>query len=352
MTATRISFTVAQLAQLVEGTLEGDGSSAIHAAVPFEEAAAGTITLATDRKCLAQLSQCQASAVLLSPKATVESPIPVIRVEDPLAAVLRIAAVFVPEYPQQPVGVDPRAAVDPTAKIGNNCSIGPLAYVGPGVELGDDCVLHPHAVVHAGCKLAAGVTIHSHAVLYDRTLVGARSIIHSGAVIGCDGFGYQFRDGRHQKVPQIGTVEIGADVEVGANTSIDRATFGTTRIGDGTKIDNLVMIGHNNQIGRHNIVVSQVGMAGSCTTGDYVVLAGQVGIADHVNIGKGATVGAGAGIFTDVPAGESYLGRPGRPERDAKRYHLSLEKIPDMRKTLADLAKRVELVEQQRRAAG
>jgi UDP-3-O-[3-hydroxymyristoyl] glucosamine N-acyltransferase len=178
------------------------------------------------------------------------------------------------------------------------------------------------------------VTLYPGAVLYDGTVLGDRVVVHAHAVLGADGFGYRFQDGRHVKVPQLGHVEVGDDVEIGAGTTIDRGTFQATRIGAGTKIDNLVQIGHNCRIGRHNVLVSQVGIAGSCTSGDYVVLAGQVGVADHIHLGDRAVIGARAGVTKDVPAGQRMLGAPATPEREQKRIMMTLEKLPELRRDL------------------
>ncbi len=172
--------------------------------------------------------------------------------------------------------------------------------------------------------------LYPNVVVYDRTVIGHRTIVHANAVLGADGFGYRFQDGQHVKVPQLGWVELGDDVEIGACSTIDRGTFQPTRIGSGTKIDNLVMVGHNCQIGRHNIFVSQVGIAGSCTTGSYVVMAGQVGVADHIHFGDGCQIGARSGVMRDVPPGERMLGAPAKAERDEKRILLGLEHLPEL----------------------
>src|SRR5262249_54181609 len=176
----------------------------------------------------------------------------------------------------------------------------------------------------------AGVTLSPNAVLYDGTILGNRVIVHANAVLGADGFGYRLQGGRHVKVPQLGHVEIGDDVEIGACTTIDRGTFQATRVGEGTKVDNLVQVGHNCAIGRHNLFVSQMGIAGSSSTGDYVVVAGQVGIVDHVHIGDRTMIGAGSGVPGDVPSDQCVLGAPARPIREQKRILVTLDKLPDM----------------------
>jgi UDP-3-O-[3-hydroxymyristoyl] glucosamine N-acyltransferase len=213
-------------------------------------------------------------------------------------------------------------------------SILPFASVGEGSSIGPRCRIHSGAVIGRFCQLGEEVVLHPNVVLYDGTVLGNRVVIHANAVIGADGFGYRFQNGCHVKVPQLGHVEIGDDVEVGACTTIDRGTFQATRVGRGTKIDNLVQVGHNCRIGNHNLFVSQMGIAGSSTTGDYVVVAGQVGIVDHVHIGDRVLIGAKAGVTRDVSAGERLLGAPATPEREQKRILISLEKLPEMRRDL------------------
>ncbi|MGL5096259.1 MAG: UDP-3-O-(3-hydroxymyristoyl)glucosamine N-acyltransferase, partial [Planctomycetia bacterium] len=192
-------------------------------------------------------------------------------------------------------------------------------------------------VLRAGSTVGDGAELHPHVVLYPSTSIGARTVVHSAAVVGSDGFGYRFAGGKHVKVPQIGRVSVGDDVEIGSGTTIDRATFGTTRIGDGTKIDNQVQIAHNCQIGRHNVIVAHVAMGGSCTTGDYVVIAGKVGVADHAHLGAGVKIGASSSVMGEIPAGETYLGVPARPEREAKRQIMATLHLPEMRKQIAQL---------------
>jgi UDP-3-O-[3-hydroxymyristoyl] glucosamine N-acyltransferase len=218
------------------------------------------------------------------------------------------------------------------AVIGPDASIFPFAVVGEGTVVGARCQLHSGVVIGRNCRIGDDVILYPNAVLYDGTVLGQRVIVHANAVLGADGFGYRLQKGRHVKVPQLGLVEIGDDVEIGACTTIDRGTFQATTVGPGTKIDNLVMVGHNCQVGGHNLIVSQVGIAGSCTTGDYVVLAGQVGIADHVHIGDRSVIGARAGVPKDVPADQRMLGAPATPEREQKRILMSLDKLPDIRR--------------------
>ena len=216
--------------------------------------------------------------------------------------------------------------------MATTCTSNPVQLIGDDVVIGDRVTIHSGVESWPAAISRDDVTIFPNAVLYEDTIVGPRSIIHAGVVIGAYGFGYKFVDGRHQLSHQLGYVEIGADVEIGANSTIDRGTYSATVIGDGTKIDNLVMIAHNCRIGRHNMICSQVGIAGSTTTGDYVVMAGQVGVRDHVHIGTGAILGAMAGVANDVPDGAHMLGAPAVPEREQKLMFATMAKLPEMRK--------------------
>jgi UDP-3-O-[3-hydroxymyristoyl] glucosamine N-acyltransferase len=319
------------LAELVHGEVLGDGELLITAARPLGEAQPGHVTFVEDQKHLAQLHLSQASAAVVSPAVPANGKA-LIRVADPLAAFIAIARHLQGWSEPPPHGIDPRAAVHPTARIGADASVFPFAVVGEGSVVGARCRLHSGAVVGRQCRLGDDVTLYPHAVLYDGTVLGDRVTVHAHAVLGADGFGYRLQDGRHVKVPQLGHVEVGDDVEVGACSTIDRGTFQATRVGEGTKIDNLVQVGHNCQVGRHNVLVSQVGIAGSSSTGDYVVIAGQVGIVGHIHIGDRAMIGAKAGVTKDVPAGQRMLGAPATPERDQKRIMMTLEKLPELRR--------------------
>ncbi|MEC7697186.1 MAG: UDP-3-O-(3-hydroxymyristoyl)glucosamine N-acyltransferase, partial [Planctomycetota bacterium] len=216
------------------------------------------------------------------------------------------------------------------------------ATIGDDVTIGDRATIHAGVTVMAGCHIGDDVTLFPNAVLYENTVVGPRSIIHAGAVLGAYGFGYSTEGGRHLLSAQLGYVTVGNDVEIGASTTIDRGTYGPTEIGEGTKIDNLVMIAHNCRIGRHNIICSQVGIAGSTTTGDYVVMAGQVGVRDHVHIGSRAVLGAMAGVIGDIPDGECYAGIPATPMREQSFKLAALARLPEMRKQLKRLQRLID----------
>ena len=340
-----MSVTVRELAELVHGKVLGDGDLIIHAARPLSDAGAGDITFLESDKHTAQLCASAASAAVSTAAIASEGKTFIV-VPDAFAAFIAIAQRLHGKPERPPRGIDPLAAVDPKAEIGEDASIHPFARVGAGTAIGKRCRLHSGVVIGDDCRLGDDVVLHPHVVLYDGTILGDRVIVHANSVIGADGFGYRFQNGRHVKVPQLGHVEIGADVEIGACTTIDRGTFGPTRIGAGSKIDNLVMIGHNCQVGPHNILVSQVGIAGSCSTGKYVVMAGQVGIADHIHIGDGAVIGAQSGVSKDVPAGQRTFGYPAMRERDYLKRLMLLEKLPDMRRELKRIQEHLGLTEE------
>jgi UDP-3-O-[3-hydroxymyristoyl] glucosamine N-acyltransferase len=331
MERTIVNTTVGQLAALVQGTVIGDAEVTIKAARPLGEAQAGDITFIEDDKHAPLLHQCPASAAIVACSLPTNGKV-IIQVPDPLAAFATIVRHLHGRPEARPHGIDPLAAVHPSATVGAEPSIFPFAVIGAGTVIGVRCRVHSGAVIGSHCRLGDDVTLYAGAVLYDGTVVGSRAIIHANAVLGADGFGYRFHDGRHVKVPQLGHVEVGDDVEIGACTTIDRGTFQATRVGAGTKIDNLVQVGHNCKIGKHNLFVSQMGIAGSSSTGDYVVIAGQVGIVDHIHIGARAMIGAQAGVIKDVADGLRVLGSPARPERDQKRILMTLDRLPDMRR--------------------
>jgi UDP-3-O-[3-hydroxymyristoyl] glucosamine N-acyltransferase len=351
-----MAMTVGALARLVAGTLHGDPDVSILEAAPIESAVQETITFLADHRKASQLTSCKASAILVTaavPKSAYPEHLSIIVVNDPLGALGVIAEALRPSPPRPKPGIHATAVVDPSALLSEGVSVGPYAVIEAKVEIGVGTVIHSHVVIRHGCKIGRNVEIHPQSVLYSGTEIGDRSIVHSGAVLGRDGFGYRLRDGAHAKIPQLGAVRIGKDVEIGANVSIDRATFGWTTIGDGTKIDNLVQIAHNCHVGKHNIFVAHVGVGGSSKTGDYVVLAGKVGVADHMTIGSGVQVGAGTGVHIDLPGPGNYLaGVPCMPEQLAKRVAISLPEVPDLRKRLKIVERRLGIDDAPKRAAG
>ena len=336
--------TLEQLAALVRGRLTGDGSVSIQAARPVGEAGPGDITFIENERYARMLRTSPASAAIVGPhfnRATSAPELPVIEVDDPIVAFLAVRSHLSGVIKPRWSGAHPQAFVSPTARIGADVAIYPFAYVGDEAEIGDGSTLYPGAVVGERCKLGSKVVLHANVVLYDEVSLGDRVEIHSGTVIGSDGFGYRMVEGRHVKIPQTGRVEIGDDVEIGANCTVDRATFEATRVGEGTKIDNLVMIGHNNQIGRHNLICAQVGLAGSCKTGEYVTMAGQAGIKDKMEIGDRVQIGAQAGVIRDIPADQQVWGTPSLPLREHHRLFLMIARLPEMYRQLRGLTETV-----------
>jgi UDP-3-O-[3-hydroxymyristoyl] glucosamine N-acyltransferase len=339
-----VAFTMQQLADLIQGELVGDGGQIVQAARPLLEARPGDITFIEDEKYLQRFYASGATGAIVSLSIPVNGK-PMIRVKEPRTS---FSAVYqrLHSHPSVPfIGIHPTAWIDPSAVVASDASIGPHVSVGAGCVIGPRCRLHSGVVIGNHCVLKEDVVLHPHVVLYDGCIIGNRVIVHANAVLGADGYGYRQYQGRHIKIPQIGIVEVEDDVEVGACTTIDRATFGTTRIGEGTKIDNLVQVGHNCQIGRHNILCSQVGIAGSVTTADHVVMAGQVGVCDHLTIGERAQLGPQAGITKDVPQNVQMWGSPAVLSRDRLREITSMEKLAEMRKDLKKIKKQLGLDE-------
>ncbi len=333
------------VASLVGGQLQGDGSIPIRGADIIRDAQPGDVTFADNARLLSSLAACRASAVLAPPGIQPDG-IPFVTVADVHQAFSRVVAFFRPPLQDHCVGVAASAVVSPTAELGRDVVIHANAVVGDHVRVGDRTVIHSGVQIMAGCRLGDDVVLFPNVVLYENTVVGSRTILHAGAVLGAYGFGYTLIEGRHRLSAQLGYVEVGQDVEIGAGTTVDRGTYGATVIGEGTKIDNQVMIAHNCRIGRHNIICSQVGIAGSTTTGDYVVMAGQVGIRDHVNIGDRVTIGAKSGVMNDIPAGATYVGIPATPERQQLLILASLQKLPELKKQLRALQHSVTQLEQ------
>ena len=337
---------VEAMAALVGGTVEGDGQTQIRRARPITHASPGDITFIEDARHARLLQQSQASAAVVGSDFSLQVSMPLIRVAKPLEAFGEIADHFQAPRTLMPPGIHPQSSIAASAKLGREVGVGPFVVIGHDVTIGDRCRLMPGAVIGDGCRLGDDVVLYPNVVLYPDTVLGNRVMVHAGSVLGADGFGYRTEGGRHVKVPQRGRVEIGDDVEIGANTTIDRATFLATQVGDGTKIDNLVQIAHNCQIGRHNLIVSQVGLAGSCKTGEYVVIAGQAGIKDHITIGDGAILEAMAGLMEDVPAGEKWVGIPASPARNQFRLFGLIRKLPELREKLTGLERQVQEMQQ------
>jgi UDP-3-O-[3-hydroxymyristoyl] glucosamine N-acyltransferase len=336
-------FTLAALAAALGASLDGDPARVVTGVAPLAAATPSDVSFLTDPRYRAVARATRAGAVVAPLDADAMGPA-LLRVKHPQQALIRLLELFHPREAAAP-GAHPSAVVAAAARIDPTASVGALAVIEAGAAIGSGVRVHPLAYIGENVEVGDESEIHPHAVLLRDVRIGRRVIVHAGAVIGGDGFGYAFDGAAHRKIPQVGTVVIEDDVEVGANTTIDRATLGATVIGRGTKIDNLVQIGHNVEVGAHAILVSQVGISGSSRIGRGAVLAGQVGVADHVTVGDGATVGAQSGLAADVGPGAKVLGSPARPMMQAKRIYLTEEKLPDWNRRIRELERRVERLE-------
>ncbi|HEU5323587.1 MAG TPA: UDP-3-O-(3-hydroxymyristoyl)glucosamine N-acyltransferase [Methylomirabilota bacterium] len=333
-------FTLGELAEALHATLDGDPARVVTGVAPLERAGPDEISFLTDVRYREAARASRAGAFLAA--AGVEGlPAPVLRCAAPQQALIELLRLFHPPVPAPP-GIHPTAVVSPEAHVDGSASVGALTVVEAGAVVGPRVRLHP--LVHVGPRVEIGAdsVVHPHVSLGEGVRLGQRVVVHAGAVLGADGFGFAFDGTAHCKIPQVGGVVVEDDVEIGANTAIDRATLGDTVIRRGTKIDNLVQIGHNVEVGEHSILVSQVGISGSSRLGRGVVLAGQVGVADHVTVGDGAMVGAQSGIAADVPAGDKVLGSPARPMTLAKRIMLAEGRLPELLQRVRALERAVE----------
>ncbi|WP_235934780.1 UDP-3-O-(3-hydroxymyristoyl)glucosamine N-acyltransferase [Candidatus Laterigemmans baculatus] len=335
------STLLGELASLVGGQLIGDANAVCRGAAPLYEVSAGEVTFLDSSRGVESVVEAGAVAVVVNqPLPDVE--IHQIVVEHPHDAFATIVSHFQPAAPPAAAAIHPSATIDPTAVLGCDVAIEANVTIGRGVVIGDRCRLMPGVVVMDQVRIGDDCVLYPGVTLYDRTVLEERVTVHAGSVLGAFGFGYKTREGRHHRAPQLGYVHIEADVEIGASVTIDRGTFGSTRIGTGTKIDNQVMIAHNCQIGRHNLICSQVGIAGSCRTGDHVILAGQVGLKDHITLGEGAIVGAQAGVMEDLAGGQVYLGSPATTQREQMQIMAIQRRLPEMRRAIKTLERAVE----------
>jgi len=334
-------FTAAEIAGHLQGQVVGDPATILKSFAPADRAQAGDLTFAENEDFLARAEQSTASAIIVDGKSVSASKV-LIRVANARVAFAKALALFFPE-PVLPAGIHPTAVVAPTAQVDATAHVGPHCTLGERARIGARVVLHAGDFVGADCCLREDVVLFPNVTLYPRTELGQRVRVHAGCVIGADGFGYVQDAGTHRKVPQIGCVIIGDDVEIGANVTIDRGALGPTVIGKGTKIDNLVQIAHNVQIGEHCLLVSQVGIAGSSKLGNYVVLAGQVGIAGHLKIGNQVTLAAQSGVMHNIPDGETWFGYPAQPNKDAKRQIVALRRLPELLKRVHEIETKLGL---------
>ncbi len=340
-------ITVEELARKLGLAFEGDGSCPIKGIAGIRDAGPGEIAFVANPRYAADAAQTRASAVIVAKNWTRPCPAALIRADDPDKAFAQVAGLFAPPPAAPEPGVHPTAVIAKDVKLGADVSVGPHCVLEPGVTLGDRVILG------AGCYLGHGVSVGSDTRLYPHVSVreycriGSRCIFHNGTVIGSDGFGYNVdKQGVRTKIPQIGIVVIGDDVEIGANVTVDRARFGRTRIGNGVKVDNLVQIAHNVTVGDHAVIVAQVGIAGSSEIGAHAVLAGQAGVSGHVAVGEWCVVGGQAAVTKDVPPKTFVSGYPAMPHEKATRLHAHYMRLPDLKARVGELEKRLEALEQ------
>jgi UDP-3-O-[3-hydroxymyristoyl] glucosamine N-acyltransferase len=314
-----VTFTLQELAALSGGELHGgDPSQKINGAAALSEAEQGEVTFYGDPRYLARLRKTRASAIFVPLDFSEQTTAVQIRVANPSKAFEQVVLKLAPKPIQFLPGVHPTAVIDPTAKLGRDVSIQPHAVVEANAEIGDNTVIGAGTYVGHETVIGPACLIYPNVTIRERTRIGARVIIHGGAIIGADGFGFEFVDGRPAKIPQVGIVQIDNDVEIGANTTIDRARFGRTWIHEGVKIDNLVQIAHNVIIGKNSVIAAQTGISGSTRIGENVMMAGQVGVIGHLTIGDNTIIAAQSGISRDLPGG-AWFGSPAVPLADAKR---------------------------------
>jgi UDP-3-O-[3-hydroxymyristoyl] glucosamine N-acyltransferase len=333
------SRTLKELAEYLGGIVRGDENCRVGGLAPLEAAGPDSITFLANPKYASKVAETGAGAVLMAPGGEGYGR-NVIEVANPYLAFARLLTLFYVQ-PHTPRGVMPEACVGVGVALGEDITIYPGAIVGDNVTLGDGCVIHPGAVIYAGATIGDNTTIHSNAVVRERCRIGNRCVIQPGAVIGSDGFGYAPDGSGYYPIPQIGIVVLEDDVEIGANTCIDRAALEVTLVRRGTKLDNLVQVAHNCQIGEDCMIVSQVGISGSTKIGNHVTLAGQVGVAGHLTIGDNVIVGAQSGVPGSLAANAGYSGSPVQPHKEWLKSMAVVANLPDLRKTVAALEKRI-----------
>lgn len=324
-------LTAAAIADTVGGTVVGDPTAAVSGIAPLDRASERELSFLSTSKYASLFSASRAGVVLVAPElantpGTVAARVVVAKPQEALLTLL-------PRFyrtPSRQAGIHPSVVIGRGVRIGDDVLLGPGAVIGEGAHLGDRVTIDAQCTVGAGVRIDDDSHVYPNVTLYSGAMLGKRVTIHSGARIGSDGFGYVFRNGKHEKIPHVGRCVIEDDVEIGANTTIDRGSIDDTVIGAGTKIDNLVQIGHNVRVGKLCIIVSQAGISGSARLEDGCVIGGQVGMAGHHTIGRGATIGGQSGVFGDVPAGETWSGYPARPHKEALRAQAALFKLPSL----------------------
>jgi UDP-3-O-[3-hydroxymyristoyl] glucosamine N-acyltransferase len=339
-----VTFTLQELAQESDGELVGNPALTITGAASLAEATFGEISFFAIPKYMPQLRKTRASAVFVPVDFSETIEPAQIRVANPAKAFEQVVLRLAPQPIQFSPGIHSSAVISPEAKIGARVSIQPYVVIEPGAEIGDNTVIGAHSYIGHETKIGANCVIYPHVTIRERSVIGARVTLHSGVVVAADGFGFEIVEGRHAKVPQVGIVQIDDDVEIGANTTIDRARFGRTWIKEGAKIDNLVMIAHNVVVGKHSVIAAQAGIAGSSRVGDYVMIGGQVGVTGHVEIGDRNIIAAKTGVSKNLPPdGGTWWSTPATPLREVKEQLARIHRLGDLFARVKKIEKKLDL---------
>ena len=338
-----MEFTAEQIANVIGGRVEGNKDAKVHTFAKIEEGTEGAISFLSNPKYTHYLYNTKSSIVIVNEDVELEKDVDatLIRVKNAYESIAKLLQIYEASKPKK-TGVAPQAYIAPSAKLGNNCYVGPFAYVGEGAEIGDGCQIYPHAVIGDNVKVGTNCIFYPNTTIYQGCKIGNYVTIHAGSVIGADGFGFAPGADGYDKIPQIGIVVIEDNVEIGANTCVDRSTMGATVIHKGVKLDNLVQVAHNVEIGENTVMSAQVGIAGSTKVGSWCMFGGQVGLAGHITIGDKTFLGAQSGVPGSLKGGEELIGTPPMNPRAYFKSQAIFRRLPDMYKDLNDAKKKIE----------
>lgn len=338
-----MEFTAEQIANVIGGRVEGNKDAKVHTFAKIEEGTEGAISFLSNPKYTHYLYNTKSSIVIVNEDLELEKDVDatLIRVKNAYESIAKLLQIYEASKPKK-TGVAPQAYIAPSAKLGNNCYVGPFAYVGEGAEIGDGCQIYPHAVIGDNVKVGTNCIFYPNTTIYQGCKIGNNVTIHAGSVIGADGFGFAPGADGYDKIPQIGIVVIEDNVEIGANTCVDRSTMGATVIHKGVKLDNLVQVAHNVEIGENTVMSAQVGIAGSTKVGSWCMFGGQVGLAGHITIGDKTFLGAQSGVPGSLKGGEELIGTPPMDPRAYFKSQAIFRRLPDMYKDLNDAKKKIE----------
>lgn len=338
-----MEFTALQIAQMIGGHVEGDEQAAVHTFAKIEEGKQGAISFLANPKYIQYIYDTESTIVLVDETLQLDRPVKatLIRVKSAYEAVAKLLQFYESMKPRKK-GVDPLAFISPTAELGEDCYVGAFAYIGDGVKVGKGCQIEPHAVVGDRVTLGDNCLLYPNAVVYHDCRLGSRVTLHAGCVIGADGFGFAPTANGYDKIPQVGIVTIEDDVEIGANTCVDRSTMGSTYVRKGVKLDNLVQIAHNTDIGENTVMSAQVGVAGSTKVGEWCMFGGQVGLAGHITVGSHVNLGAQSGVPSSLDDNQTLIGSPAMNTRDFFKSQVIYQRLPEMYKEMQALRKELE----------